>query len=232
MEESLNFKFRSWGDFLYNLDLRVSNNIRFSDKNSSNRIKREYFNDTESLDEACKKLKTKAEPTRKKELFDVQKKASKMFLSDTPFDGIDIPSFLSGGTDYWTGFTSSKRRNQKKIVKTIFLNIDAASGISVEQFNNYLTNTLIKVYNNYIFEKVVITSLAKYDEEICQFYIDIPYKEVIVIFRTGYSDFCRRIMFFFQEQSSLLPSHYGKILKNKEIKKLNGEDSEVFCFYN
>jgi hypothetical protein len=233
--ESKDFKFKSWSDFQLNLKLRQEQGISFSSKNSSKQRKSSGFNDTESLQEASQKLAQKVEPTKsqKKELFEVQKKASKMFLSDTPFDSIDIPTFLGGSQDYWTGFTSHKRRSQKKVVKTIFLCVDALGNVSTAQLSDYLANSLIDIFNNYTFNNLVITCISDYrGGNTSSLYIDISYREVMLIFRVGFADFCRRITFFYQEQWSGLPSGYGTVLSTQKVKELqNIKDCEVFSYY-
>jgi hypothetical protein len=231
--ESKDFKFKSWSDFQLNLKLRQEQGISFSSEDSSKQKKSSGFNDTDSLEQAIQKLSQRVEPTKtqKKELFEVQKKASKMFLSDTPFDAIDIPTFLSGSQDYWTGFTSSKRKSQKKVVKTIFLCVNALSNVTNEQLSDYLAKSLIDIFNNYTFEKVVITACSHENKDISQFYIDIGYIEVMLIFRTGFSDFFRRIIFFFREQDSKITDGYGRTLTKQEVKNLQGNNCEVFNFY-
>lgn len=234
--EAQNFKFRSWSDFQANLKLRKDGNIYFSHYNHSKQTESEGFNDTKSLEEAVQKTKERVEPTtaQKKELFEVQKQFSKMVISDTPFDSIDIPSYLSGGPDHWTGFTSAKRKSQKKVVKTIFLCVNALAGVSTEELSQYLSKSLVEIYSNYVFNQLVITACSKQSgDTVSQFYIDISYREVMLIFRAGFSDFFRRIIFFFKEQYSGLGFGYGRTLTAEDIRDLqNSDNSEVFSFYN
>jgi hypothetical protein len=232
--ESKDFKFKSWADFQLNLKLRQEKGISFSSEDSSKQRKSSDFNDTDSIEEATQKLTQKVEPTKtkKKELFEVQKKASKMFLSDTPFDAIDIPTFLGGSQDYWTGFTSSKRRSQKKVVKTIFLCVNALSGVSTEELSDYLAKSLVGIFNNYSFNNLVITACNDDSSNVSQFYINISYREVMLIFRVGFADFFRRVIFFFMEQYSELSCGYGRTLTATEVKELQDyEDCEVFSYY-
>jgi hypothetical protein len=232
--EQNNFKFRNWKEFQQNLKIRLDKNISYSCQKDSKQRKSGGFNDTESLDAACQELtkEKKLQKDQAEQLFEIQKKSSKLYFSDTPFDAIDVPSFLSGGPDYWTGFTSSNRKSKKKISKNIFLAVNALGDVSTKDLNNYLLKSLIDIYNNYLFEKVVITAASKEDDNIRQFYIDVSHKEVSMIFRTGFSDFFRRIVFFFREQDSTLTRGYGRTINRKELKELNGENCEVFSYYS
>lgn len=234
--ESLYFKFKSWSQFQSNLSLRISKNINFSHYSSSRQQKEGDFNDTDSLDEAILRLSSKVEPTKsqKKELFEVQKKASRMYLSDTPFDGIDIPNFLSNSNSYWINFSPAKRHSPKKLVKNIFIMVNALCYVTADELNDYLAKSLIDIYSNYIFEKVVICTLSSYSsEEINQIYIDISYREVMLIFRCGYSDFFRRVCFFVKEQHTSLPDGYGSTLDLKSAEQLlSDKRSKVFCYHS
>ncbi len=238
--EAINFKFKSWADFKYNLDLRIKNKIYFSEYRSSREQLESGFNDTGSLYEARERLEKKTKinnPEVKKQMFNNISKNYKMYLADTPFETIDIPSYLSFVPDYWVNFKAGNKKAKRRIVKKIFLTINALGAVNKASLKEYLENSLLDISNNYIFEKIIISAVsseAGENDEEAHFYIDIPAKDFNLIFRAGFSDFFRRIVFFFREQSSKLNAAYGVTLTKSKFKKVNKltNDDVVFAFYN
>jgi hypothetical protein len=82
---------------------------------------------------------------------------------------------------------------------------------------NYLVNAVKDIYENYSFEKIILSDFTIDNGVICQRYIDIDYQDMEYINRITFSDFDRRCMFVLCEQYSKLGDGYGKALNRQEI---------------
>lgn len=219
--ETLNFKFNSFPSFIQNLEKRKNNKIAFSRFTKSNSEKESGFNSHDSLDEAIDILKIAKNPSKEtqKLIFNESRNNNKLVITDEPIDVLSIPEFLSGSPYYWAGWKKNKKV-RKQIIKNIFLSVGVRAGVGSDNLSKYLDDVCNHIFTNYMFEKIIITNISSISEsnsEWFQMYIDISYKDAIMMFRTSYTDFFRRVLFYFKEQSSSLPGGYGVSLLRTDV---------------
>lgn len=237
-KERKEFKFRSWSEFVTNLELRVAENINFSGQRSSRTSYDSSFHSHYSLGHAIKEIKEEKGLSHEKtnEVYETVKNHIKLKISDEPLAGVDVPAYLSGAPECFESFVPRKVKVRKQSVQTIFITVDINANKSQEQLSGYLKTVMEKVYRNFNFQKLVISIVADWrgygDGKDFQLYIDIPFKDAAYILRTGFADFFRRIGFVFLEQHHDLPWGYGRSFSDNipGLKQYVGEDSVLVTF--
>jgi len=231
-DESLIFKFKDLDSLLTNLTIRKQLNIRYSSLKDSNQSKSNGFNDTDSLEDAIKRLKEN--PKISKEAIEIKKliKKNKIIFEEEPQNliGIDIPSYL-GGKDYFINKNTNKKYLKKKAkINIIYLNLGVLATVTAEKLKINLNKLLLHIYNNFLFDKMVI--MYEITDLPIKLFLEIPKKEFKNIFKIAFADFHRRIVFFYREQTSKLPSGYGSSVFSEKESIVSQFDKHPHQYYN
>lgn len=218
------FKFKKYLDFLTNLNLRLKNDISYSNHDSSKKKKDSDFNSHNSLEEAIGQLsiqKPLPKATNNKML--EESKRSRLKLQDCGGDGIDIPVFLSGNTDHF--ITWSKRKNKKELKDNIFINLSVSARVKEKDLREFIIKSIEEVAEKYVFNKVILCEISTDT----QLYIEFSYLEIQYLLRCSFVDFFRRITFYFAEQYSGLVYGYGGPIH--DIQYLD-KNAICYCYKN
>lgn len=213
LSESKVFKFRSWSEFLENLEYRVKTGTNYSRQHASDKEYESDFHSHDSLDDALNEVKLEKTLSHKKsnQVYENVKTHIKLKISDEPMAGVDVPAFLSGQPECFESFVPKKVRTRKKKVDEIFVMVGTNCHVHGDELSNYVKEVMETVYQNFVFRKLVLCHVSDwFNGEPHQFYIDVPYKDVGYILRTAYADFFRRLLFVFHEQHHALPYGYGR----------------------
>lgn len=234
-KERKEFKFRSWSEFVTNLEMRVKRGTNYSNQHSSSNRYEAEFHSHRTLEDAIDEIKTEKSLSHSKtnEVYETVKNHIKLKISDEPLAGVDVPAYLSGAPECFESFVPRKVKVRKKSVQTIFITVDISCLKSSKELSKYLSEVMEKVYRNFNFQKLVISIVAKWhNDENFQLYIDIPFKDAAYILRTGFADFFRRIGFVFLEQHHDLPYGYGQSFSSdiSGLKQYVGKDSVLVTF--
>lgn len=237
ISERLEFKFRSWSEFISNVELRYKKDISFTSHNESRDEHSGSFNSHDSLEDAIAELKVDKPLSHegKNKIYETVKNHIKLKISDEPLAGIDIPAYLSGQPECFESFVPKKVKVRKQRESEIFVMVGVTAGVTERELTNYIKDVMEMIYRDYNFNKLVISIISDYNNgRYFQLYVDIPFRDVSYILRTTFSDFPRRIGFFLKEQHSKCHNGYGRSLYDNEskLKEFFGEKAKIFTYDN
>jgi len=236
VDDRIIFKFRNLDDLLLNVMYRNDRKVFHAHPHLRSSRETSEYKDTNNFEEALEKVKGK--PILPEELgYKIKKllKKNNISIQEAPENmiGLDIPSFL-GKQDYFVNV--SKKVKVAKKIKTdyVYLNLGIDWTISAEELAEKTKKTLLYIYENYTFKKVIIVypSLIPFSSKHINYYslilLEISNKNIKDFFRIMFGDFFRRIIFYLYEQSSVLRGGYGYPLEQrKDLKLLENQ-----IFYN